>query len=245
MGKYDFPILITSSVTPVHQVQINNCSERLMQYKLSIYRWAMETKFNKIVLVDNTNTRIFSDDEINKFKDINVEIEQILSEPNPIISQRGTSYGISEIYKIAINESKFINESTHFAKVTGRLFVENMSDLITTISPDDSYLIRWLSKGFFRFKPGRFDERFAIYNKKFYIDNLLPLMSELDDSKGRWIEIVYNQLLENKCKSIKSFNVYPRIVGISGHSRQPYDGSSFLKWKIKDLISSATGALKY
>ena len=120
-----------------------------------------------------------------------------------------------------------------------------MKDLINEIDENSSYLIRWLSKGIFRFKPGRFDERFGIYNKKFYIDYLLPLKSDMDDSKDRWIETVYNEVLEKEKLKIKSFKTYPRIVGISGHYGKPYDGNNFLVWKMKDLIDKYFKVLKY
>ena len=70
-------------------------------------------------------------------------------------------------------------------------------------------------------------------------------MTELDDSKDRWIEIVYNELIETNTASIKSFNVYPRIVGISGHTLKPYDGNNFLKWQLKDLINRYFKVIKY
>ena len=242
---YDFPLLITSAVRPVANVKISNVSERLLQYKLATLRWAVETPFNKIVFIDNTDVKVFSDTEIFEFSNYGVELEQIVTKPNPEIEIRGTSFGISEIYETAIQHSKLINESKHFAKVTGRLFVENMTDLINEIDENSSYLIRWLSKGIFRFKPGRFDERFGIYNKKFYIDYLLPLKSEMDDSKDRWIETVYNEVLEKEKLKLRSFKTYPRIVGISGHYGKPYDGNNFLVWKMKDLIDKYFKVLKY
>ncbi len=245
MNKYNFPLLITSSVDPVVKVKVSDKTERLLQYKLSILRWVVETKFNKIVLIDNTNTKIFSEYEISQFMDYGITIEQIISPPNPLVGIKGASYGISEIYEIAIKKSKLINESNHFAKITGRLFVENMNDLISDVKVNESYLIRWLYKGFFRFKPGRFDERFAIYNKKYYIKNLLPLKKQLDDSKDQWIEIVYNKHIEKNKHDIKSFKAYPRIVGISGHQGKPYDGNNFIRWQVKDIINKIYGVLSY
>ena len=242
---YDFPLLITSSVRPVANVKINNASERLLQYKLATLRWVVESPFNKIVFIDNTNVEVFSDAEISQIHDYGVELEQIVTKPNPIIQTRGTSFGISEIYETAINQSELINDSNHFAKVTGRLFVENMGDLIDDVHNDYSYLIRWLSKGLFRFKPGRFDERFGIYNKEFYVNNLLPLKSEMDDSKDRWIEKVYDEVLEKEKLKLKCFNAYPKIVGISGHHGKPYDGNNMYIWKVKDLINKYFSVLKY
>lgn len=242
---YDFPLLITSAVKPVANVQISNVSERLLQYKLATLRWVVETPFNKIVFIDNTDVQVFSETEISQFNDYGVELEQIVTKPNPTIQIRGTSFGISEIYETAINQSELINNSKHFAKVTGRLFVENMEDLIDEIDENSSYLIRWLSKGIFRFKPGRFDERFGIYNKEFYINNLLPLKSKMDDSKDQWIETVYNEVLEKEKLKLKCFKTYPRIVGISGHYGKPYDGNDFIVWKIKDLIDKYFKVLRY
>ena len=241
----DIPLLITAAVHPIANVKIQNPEQRLMQYKSSIYRWATETSFRKLVIVDNTNTKILSQPEVDHLTDYGVEVEQICTIANPEVRLRGTSFGISEIYETAISESRLIDESTHFAKITGRLFVENTGDLLSKIDEHSSYLIRWLSKGLFRFKPGRFDERFAIYNKKFYIDELLPLKSEMDDSKDRWIEIVYNEKLENHKNLIRDFNVYPRIVGISGHYGKPYDGNVFLRWKTKDLFNKYLKVLRY
>jgi hypothetical protein len=242
---YDIPLLITSAVKPVANVQISNVSERLLQYKLATLRWVVETPFNKIVFIDNTDVQVFSETEISQFNDYGVELEQIVTKPNPAIQIRGTSFGISEIYETAINQSELINNSKHFAKVTGRLFVENMEDLIDEIDENSSYLIRWLSKGIFRFKPGRFDERFGIYNKEFYINNLLPLKSKMDDSKDQWIETVYNEVLEKEKSKLKCFKTYPRIVGISGHYGKPYDGNDFIVWRIKDLIDKYFKVLRY
>ena len=241
----DIPLLITCSVNPVAKVAISNPVERLLQYKSSIYRWAVETNFNKLVIIDNTNVKVFNQNEIDRLNDYGLRVEQICMAPNLDVKIRGTSYGIAEIYETAIFRSELIDENTHFAKITGRLFVENTEDLISNIEYNSSYLLRWLSKGTFRFRPGRFDERFGVYNKDFYINKLLPLKSKLDESKGNWIEIIYNELLEEESSSIKSFNVYPRIVGISGHHRKPYDGNKFLTWKTKDILNNFFKVLKY
>ena len=89
---YDFPLLITSAVKPVANVQISNVSERLLQYKLATLRWVVETPFNKIVFIDNTDVQVFSETEISQFNDYGVELEQIVTKPNPTIQIKGTFF---------------------------------------------------------------------------------------------------------------------------------------------------------
>lgn len=241
-----FPLVITCAVVPQIEIALSDPKERLKQYRASIVNWVESGAFSEIVIVDCTNNDILTAKEIEKLSSNGINIEQLKFGPEVQVQKRGASWGVGKIYEFVVQNSKLVNECDFFAATTGRTFVGNISSLLKDFDPktNKTYVNRWLSKGYKRFTPGRADLRFIIWNKSFFETNIPPLLNALDDSKGNWIEIVYDEIFANSSQ-VTSFKNLPQVIGQTGHGGGFYDGTNFYRWFVKNLIGRITKAGSY
>ena len=242
------PLVITCALKPQIKVYLTDIDERLKQYKKSIDDWCKSKTFYKIVIIDNTNSEILSNTEINSYKNNGIELEQISFGPEHEVSFRGSSWGTARIYEKAIESSKHIENSKHFASTTGRTFVKNAKTLLKDfdeINLSKTYVNKWLSKGYKHFNPGRADLRFVIWNKDFFIKHVSTVTKFLNDKNDIWIENIYNEIFDKHSDQIRSFSSLPRVVGQAGHEGGNYDGTYFYKWFIKNILIKVTKLNKY
>jgi hypothetical protein len=244
----DVPLIISCAVKPQVKVSLSNIEERVHQYKKSVDDWSKSKVFQKIVIVDNTGTKVLTNSEIEQYKDNGIEIEQIMYGPEDEVFSKGASWGQARIYENAIMSSKHVSNSNFFATTTGRTFVPNANTLLKEFKKDPTrtYVNRWLGKGYKKFNPGRADLRFVIWNKEFFLKNISPLTKILDSSNDdTWIEHIYDKIFEDQNNEIYSFSSLPRVVGQAGHHGGNYDGTNFYVWAIKNFLGKITKYNKY
>ncbi len=234
----NFPLVISCTINPQINIALNDINERLKQYKKSIEDWSKSGAFSKIVLVENSGNSILSESELKIYSGENVQIEQIIYGPEKDVVERGASWGSARIYENAVKSSNFVRNADYFATTTGRTFVPNVKSLLEEFNKNDNktYVNRWLRKGYKRFNPGRADLRFVIWNKNFFINKVSPFTDHLNDSKGIWIEHIYDKIFSSNKNDIHSFSSLPMVVGQAGHSGRNYDGTYYYLWFIKNLL---------
>ncbi|WP_342044835.1 hypothetical protein [Bacillus sp. OTU530] len=218
-------LLITSCINPnkdVPYLSIKSSSERFQQYCTTV-EWAIKsTNFSKIVFVDNSN---FDTTVFQKYVELATKYEkrlEILSFQGNVaqVVQKGKGYGEGEMIEYALENSSLLADSNYFYKITGRLIVENISEIEQTVKEDN-----YLTGCFYLNYPytNMIDTRFYLINKELYKNILLNEYYHVDDSNWFALEhIYYKELKKNKIK-YSSFKVYPRISGQSGSSGKTYN----------------------
>lgn len=179
-------LLLTSCVTPngMSYVALNDANIRLQQYLLAI-KYYLEHTIYKIVVVDNSNFDFsaYFNTEIE-----NNRIEFFAFEGNNYNKKLGKGYGEASIIKYGLDNSNFISKNSIVAKVTGRVILSNINELINfffrkkdtqnIVYADMNLNMKFMGSVFF------------IAPTYFFEDFFVPKCNKINDSKGIYIEHV-------------------------------------------------------
>jgi len=125
-------LLLTGCINPGDMpfTHLKNKDERMRQYKNAIDYYLRETDY-PIVFAENSNTDISE----NYHKDIyEGRIEFITFDGNNN-KQKGKGYGEAYIIEYALKETTLISKNDLIVKITGRLIIENINDVIKKTFP--------------------------------------------------------------------------------------------------------------
>lgn len=234
-------LILTGTIKPAAAcgtVTIRDTEERLQQYIESIQFFIESGAFQKIVFCENSNFEInnsgieklaYLRDEANRQK---VELEILSfqgdSEQTAI---HGKGYGEGEIMKYVFDHSKLLNGEQSFMKITGRMKVDNITQIIERLKPEKTYFNI----------PNRTHRE--MYDTRMYVMPVTSFqtlfMNQYDrvmDDEGVYLEKVYTSIIQEHHIPIDNFPRYPRIVGVSGSTGAQYVYTEW-KCKIKDVLS--------
>src|SRR5574344_1117536 len=205
-----FVILMTACINPDGMVytKLTDPNERKRQY-IDALNYYMSNTSIPIVFVENSNTDISP--SLNLLSSKNIELLTFNGNHNKI---HGKGYGEAEIIEYAINKSKYIEENTCIIKITGRLIIKNIQNLILQLAlgflPSRSIICSFNSDYTFA------DSRIIIAPCPFY-QLLLNNKSLIDDHKNVYFENVLSKTIKEQCAySYFPFLIEPQIIGKSG-----------------------------
>jgi len=199
---------------------ITEVNERLSQYLTSIdFAITHYHLITDIVFCENTG---FSFDyKPLKEKAIangkNLEIISFIGDYSRI-AQKGKGFGEGEIIKYALNTSKILVECSTFFKLTGRLIVKNMDQIVATTRSENSFIYH--PKTIYRMPVDHIETFFYKVDKSIYTENLMDAYEEVDEPRYRYLEHIFYERLFNF--NFQSFKLAPQISGISGTSGESY-----------------------
>ncbi|MGE4260515.1 hypothetical protein [Shewanella sp.] len=216
----DIPLLITTCILPsAPYTKLNNIQERLHHTITGLRELSKIASNNNVVICDGSGF---------DFSDYQAEIEslfcksEIISFKNnyEMVKIKGKGYGEGEIVKYAISHSKLINQAQKFAKITGKLWVENLNSLIS-IQKTDAAFLPTLSKYDL---PICIDTRFYICSLSFYKKFLIDVHELVDDRQGNHLEDIFFKKLKSINIEVSDviFRKYPVIRGCSGTTANIY-----------------------
>lgn len=219
--KKKYVILLTACVNPdgMPFTVLNDASERLRQYRKALEFYLTESSY-PIVFCENTLCD-FSDDYknyINKGR-----LEFITFDGNKFDKTKGKGYGEAIIMEEAFRRSKLIAENNFIVKITGRLLVRNISQLIKDNTQMPTPTIQTFSPN-----NNMIDSRLIVCPKSFYINDFLSQKELINDTKGKYFEhILYDTLLSRSSFIYIPFLHVPLIEGISGSSGKEYTHAGY------------------
>ena len=193
--------------------------------------YMLETRiFDKIVICDNSNYD-FSKNElqglVKKWEGVELELLSFLGNSD-MVKIRGKGYGECEIMQYVLENSKLLKDETHFLKITGKLYVTNIHDIISKIHKGENYMNIIPLKKF-----GAIDSRFIYMDKRSYQQILSYLFVHIDDRKMLWYEICLRDALKAFNISFKQWPVFPIIRGLSGtRGIDPFKVDCLFKWSV-------------
>lgn len=216
------PLLVTGSIiVKAKHTQIISSKVRESQYFSSIVKWIVCSSLKNIVFCENTNSPFNAKALEEIAKHFNKRFEYITFTGNDDnIAMLGKGYGEGEIVEYAINNSKILRQSKSFIKITGRLFVVNADDIITSLDGDRNYFIQ--NRRPLRKSIGLVDTRFYHVSKSFYNNTLMHLYKRVDDDNGVFLEHVFFDRLRLRRNEVSAFPVYPDFEGFSGSQGHSY-----------------------
>lgn len=214
-------LLITGCVQPAKDaiyLKINDSKIRLEQY-LKTIDWAInESNFDIIIFCENSsfdlNYKKYENLKCKKFEYLTFQGD------NDKSSKYGKGYGEGEIIKYAIENSKYLKNSDYFYKITGRLTIKNINNVLKTEKEGNLFLK-------FLYHKEYIDTRFYKVETKTYEKYLLLAYENVRDSEGKTLENIFFKIMKNNKIKYHCFNTFPILCGISGSTGIKYKMSNF------------------
>lgn len=220
-------LLLTASVnaklaSPIY-TKLTNTNERFLQYKDTLKKYIKESNFDTFVFCENTGFNMLEDDLIQLANENNKSIE-FLSFVADVDSVKrfGKGYGEGECLEYAVQNSVYLQQkSICFFKVTGRLFIKNINEILLNNQKNENcFYTDGINSKSVR-------TEFFKANVFFFKQNLLTVYKNVNDSENKFLEYIYFENLINK--KVGGMFPYPFIVGNSGSTGNPYINSNDYK----------------
>lgn len=236
-------LIITSCVNPFSSfVAIKDVSERELLHIRALKRWLTESSFVSVIICDNSNY-VYSEDLSQLALDNGKKLEILSFSGNKDKGlQFGKGFGEGELMKYIMINSDLIKKYDSFFKVTGKLFVENISlmndvnnsDFVFSIPIKYFYMKQNVDLVYTNFYYAKI-KSFELYLMNAYLD--------VRDNQGVYLEHVYANVLRKCKKQDKYLKVLPMIPlpilsGKSGSTGEDYKTQRTTKDKIRDLLLS-------
>ena len=218
--KRRYVILLTACVNPggMPFTVLNDTSERLRQYREALDFYLRETT-QPIVFCENTLCD-FSED----YKEYiaSGRLEYITFDGNNFNKSKGKGYGEALIIEEAFCLSKLLGQCDFVVKITGRLIVKNISQLIK----DNQRMITNTIQTFYPHDK-MIDSRLVILPKLFCINDFLAKKNSINDTQGYFFEhLLYDTIISRKKFVFVPFLHVPLIDGMSGSTGNLYNSDS-------------------
>lgn len=230
----DFILLITGCIYPNRKqpyLTISDPKVRYEQYIESIKYYINCEKVKTIVFCDNSNYLNF---EYSKMLELaekrNKKFEWLTFQgDDKSVETKGKGYGEGEIIKYALSNSKYLIKANSFAKVTGRLIISNIDNIIGKMNHQRNYFNCDL------YSSNGVDTRFYYCQKEFYEESLENLYLQCNDVQGITLEKLFYSVIK-KANYIKNIPYYPVFVGVSAGNGIIYSEKMSLKLKLANLL---------
>ena len=193
---------------------IKDKDRRLNGYKQTV-KWAIkETNFDKIIFCENSNYNFDKNCYEKLAKEYNKEFEYLTFKGDTsTTNKKGKGYGEGEIIKYVLNNSKLMKDEDYFYKLTGRLKIININDIIN--SSKKTFFVR--SK-----LANAVDLRFYGIQKKIFLEVLYDSYINVDDPNYYYLEHVYYDELKKHKVKYRTFCRRPIFAGFSGSTGEKY-----------------------
>lgn len=229
-------IIVTATIAPesnMQQLVLKDKEQRLKQYKSALNSLIDAKPDAKIVFCDNSGfgTDGF-EEEIScaKKKGIQLEILSFWGNSDAVI-RHGKGYGEGEIIRHVLSESRLICDERYMMKITGRLRVDNIANLVSKVNQNRVYFnIPNIHR------KDLFDTRLYAMPVKTYREYFETAYKRVDDDHGYYLEHAFTDAIFANGLKVCNFPCYPRIVGESGSGGAQY---TYTEWKsrVRDILS--------
>lgn len=229
-------IIVTATIAPesnMQQLVLKDKEQRLRQYKSALNSLIDAKPDAKIVFCDNSGfgTDGFEEEiACAKKQGIQLEILSFLGDSDAVI-RHGKGYGEGEIIRHVLSESKLICDERYMMKITGRLRVDNIANLVSKVNQNRVYFnIPNIHR------KDLFDTRVYAMPVKTYREYFETAYKKVDDDQGYYLEHAFTDAIFENSLKVCNFPCYPRIVGESGSGGAQY---TYTEWKskVRDILS--------
>lgn len=226
------PILITSAINvSASRTRLVDTRSRLDLTLESIRRWCGTPGISHVVVCDGSgfDLKQYIHRTIANNKTVPCETIAFTNDLGAV-KEKGKGFGEGEIINYALGKSKALMSAPHFAKCTGKLWVDNFPACL------DAYngLAAFDFSGIFT--PLFIDTRFYITKREFFLNRLAGLHRNVDENKGIYLEHVFRDGL--RALKLHKYAMFPtpRIGGVSGSMGSRYE-HKIAKGVMRDMRS--------
>lgn len=210
----DIIILLTGCINPngMSFTSLTDVNERQKQYIHAINYYLGKTNC-KIIFCENSNTDICPFFNHNEYK----KRLEILTFSGNQDKQRGKGYGEAEIIEYALLHSSFIHPNNIIIKITGRLIVNNVNQILQTLKYKKKDFVLCLFHSDLTFA----DSRIILATTSFY-EEFLHNKNKINDNDGMYFEHVLSSSVLNSSIPYIPLSDEPLITGESGSTGEIY-----------------------
>lgn len=142
----------------------------------------------------------------------------------------GKGYGECEILEYVMENSKKVDGSTRYIKITGGLHVKNLSRIFSIHSEFQFYPKIDVRNGIPRPRITSVDTRVLFFSRAGFDKYLRGVKKNVNDYEGVYLEHAVFQSIRNSGSIFPSniFIVPPKILGVSGSTGKAYTSASLL-----------------
>lgn len=234
-------LLLTATIHVEHQAFLRPGGRLQTDVRLRDYVGALESWITRqdtirdIVFVDNSGYPLDALREVvDRHAAAGKRVELHSFRTTGYSTRRGRSFGELDIMRTALERSTLMRNATHFAKVTGRVFVPNIDAIMSRLANDFdvvgrlSHNLTWL------------ETVCVLFRRELFAERLLPFaLDRVDDQSGHHIERVLAsaclQSIADGCRWYP-FPAHPRIEGVRGVDGRRYS-SSALRARLIDAFT--------
>ena len=215
------------------QLTLRDENERFRQYEESVRFFLNSGAFSKVIFCENSNYGTEKLAHLTNVAENNgVELELLSFQGDTEkICIHGKGYGEGEIMEYVFSHSRIISAETYFVKITGRLKVDNIRNIVIRMNRRRTYFNI----------PNRtrrdiYDTRIYAMPVRVFKEFFMRGYDQVMDDEGMILEKLYTRILLRNNIKVANFPRYPRITGTSGSGGLTY---SYTEWKcrIKDVLS--------
>ncbi|CCQ57381.1 hypothetical protein [Crocosphaera watsonii] len=199
-------------------------------------------RLKKIIFIENSGSSLNALEQATQNNPYQKQVEFISLNNNLSYGFKGKGFGECLLIQEGLKQSNIIESVTHFGKLTGRIYLENITQILETCPDNFDCICDYKDQGYIlkntlakkkRFAPFC-DTRFIAFSWKFYSKYLESLhldFIEKHPNQGFFIEPEYYRVihsLEKEANIIKRFKNEPKFCGVSGHSGgKKYGGKDY------------------
>ncbi|MFM7440246.1 MAG: hypothetical protein ACKO2V_16895, partial [Snowella sp.] len=197
-------------------------------------------RIRKLIFVENSGWPLARIKEAVRENPYDKQIEFISLNCNDFPRNLGKGYGESLLVEKGIQKSKLIDSVTYFAKLTGRIYLTNLTELLTSVRQNYDCLCDYKDQGWKlkqiageKTASPHCDTRFLVFRRQFYTKYIQPLHQRHRENAGDracfYLESQFYRAIQAAAARetvISRFPIEPDFRGIAGH------------WGGKDYISS-------
>jgi hypothetical protein len=217
-------LLISGSIDitafQIPYTKLTGLNDRLQQYIDSIdYAIVHYHRVNHIIFCENTGYQCDFSELQEKARVHGKTFEIIQFSGNfRIIQEKGKGYGEGEIIEYAFTQSEVLRNSIYFYKLTGRVCVRNMDQVMDATQSNNAFI-------FLSDLKTRSEKRYVrtvIYkaDTALYKQVLMDAYQEVDDTRKHYLENVFYSRLADV--PANSFGKYPVLIGIKASTGKAY-----------------------
>ncbi|HWK04827.1 MAG TPA: hypothetical protein VNS58_14400 [Puia sp.] len=235
-------LIITSSVhVSARYTTLLDPRQREQQYLDSLSWFITDSPLIKIIVCDNSGYRYPS--SLYELADAHLKQLELLSfnGNNALVQEYGKGYGEGEIMDFVMMHSLLLKEADGFLKVTGRLKVVNIAQVLRRSKAAENYFmpVSLLRPRFLVPRAARPCVEVRIYyvTKVFFRAVLLTAYKEVRDDNTFFLEHAYYQAIAATHFTVRCFPTVPEITGVSGSNGWVFKERSWPKKLLIKLVS--------
>lgn len=224
-------LVITGCIqpSPDQELAIKDKNIRLKQYIESIVFYVDNSVFTKIIFCENSNCH---DEIFEKLKiyatSKNKAFEHLPFQGDEEIVKKHSNKGCGEdeIMCYVFNNSYLISSVNTFFKVTGRLKLVNINDIVMRCKLKNNYFLRYIYGGY-----NWLDTRFYLMPTDYYLKNVIQCYKRTGN-----YALPYEQVYFYLIKQYRGFAFYPMVQGVSGGNNHIYDNDNGLEFTLYNAL---------